>query len=681
MMLWITGSSPFLTCGYAPASRPATHPVGVREARERVSQSSTLDLESLWRESLDDVVRTVASPAQRQWLAATRPVGFSDDTVILATPHAFAREWLDTKCGDRIRDALSRAADRDLTVVITVQPKPEPVDDVGEARSVVTTPPLDAPTDGPSAPEARSSPTRSSTPSTRSTTSSSAASNRFAHAAAVAVAEAPAKSYNPLFIYGGAGLGKTHLLHAIGHYVRNLYPRLRCATSPPSSSPTSSSTPSATTGSPSFQRHLPPGRRPADRRHPVPRAEGAHPGGVLPHLQRAAQRREADRHLERPAAEADRPARGPAAQPVRVGADDRRPAARPRDPDRHPAQEVRVRPARGPARRARAHRLEGAVQHPRARGRAHPRLRVREPAAGARRLQMAEMVLKDLFPDDREQEVSVQLIMDEVADYFSLTVEDLCSPSRSRQLVTARQIAMYLTRELTDLSLPRIGKAFGGRDHTTVMHANKKIAGLMQERRPSTTRSRSSPTASRPAPGEVPDRATRHHASSTIHSFHRPCGRPVERLGTRWTACGAPRGRWRWTPDRWTPPPWWTAPVDEPVDDRWTATGTAVEAQPHSRPGDGCPARPTPSRTGTPGLTCDDTGSSTVPQPYYGYGVTDSKTHLFFHHLDNRFTTTACAEPDDHEGGTTPTWSSSRERRAPSSPRPCPGRPAPSGPG
>jgi chromosomal replication initiator protein len=96
---------------------------------------------------------------------------------------------------------------------------------------------------------------------------------------------------------------------------------------------------------------------------------------------------------------------------------------------------------------------------------------------------MAEMVLKDLFPDDREQEVSVQLIMDEVADYFSLTVEDLCSPSRSRQLVTARQIAMYLARELTDLSLPRIGKAFGGRDHTTVMHAKQKIAGLMQERR------------------------------------------------------------------------------------------------------------------------------------------------------------------------------------------------------
>ena len=73
--------------------------------------------------------------------------------------------------------------------------------------------------------------------------------------------------------------------------------------------------------------------------------------------------------------------------------------------------------------------------------------------------------------------------MDEVSDFFSLTVADLCSPSRNRQLVTARQIAMYLARELTELSLPVIGKAFGGRDHTTVMHANRKIAGLMQERR------------------------------------------------------------------------------------------------------------------------------------------------------------------------------------------------------
>jgi chromosomal replication initiator protein len=98
-------------------------------------------------------------------------------------------------------------------------------------------------------------------------------------------------------------------------------------------------------------------------------------------------------------------------------------------------------------------------------------------------VQMAEFVLKDLFPVGREREISVQDIMEEVSAYFSVSVEDLCSPSRSRQLVNARQIAMYLTRELTDLSLPRSGKAFGNRDHSTVMHAKQKISDLMQERR------------------------------------------------------------------------------------------------------------------------------------------------------------------------------------------------------
>ncbi|MFM7776376.1 MAG: helix-turn-helix domain-containing protein, partial [Actinomycetota bacterium] len=96
---------------------------------------------------------------------------------------------------------------------------------------------------------------------------------------------------------------------------------------------------------------------------------------------------------------------------------------------------------------------------------------------------LAEIVLKDLIPDESAPEITVPTIMAQTAAYFSLTLDDLCGTSRSRVLVNARQIAMYLCRELTDLSLPKIGQTFGGRDHTTVMHADRKVRQLMAERR------------------------------------------------------------------------------------------------------------------------------------------------------------------------------------------------------
>ena len=98
-------------------------------------------------------------------------------------------------------------------------------------------------------------------------------------------------------------------------------------------------------------------------------------------------------------------------------------------------------------------------------------------------LSLAEIVLKDLITDDQTTEITATQVIGQTAAYFGLSIDDLCGSSRSRVLVTARQIAMYLCRELTDLSLPKIGQAFGGRDHTTVMHANRKIRELMAERR------------------------------------------------------------------------------------------------------------------------------------------------------------------------------------------------------
>jgi chromosomal replication initiator protein len=92
-------------------------------------------------------------------------------------------------------------------------------------------------------------------------------------------------------------------------------------------------------------------------------------------------------------------------------------------------------------------------------------------------------VLKDLIPEAQGPEITAATIMGQTASYFGLSIDDLCGTSRSRVLVTARQIAMYLCRELTELSLPKIGQQFGGRDHTTVMHAERKIRSLMAERR------------------------------------------------------------------------------------------------------------------------------------------------------------------------------------------------------
>ncbi|HSF25977.1 MAG TPA: chromosomal replication initiator protein DnaA, partial [Actinomycetes bacterium] len=98
-------------------------------------------------------------------------------------------------------------------------------------------------------------------------------------------------------------------------------------------------------------------------------------------------------------------------------------------------------------------------------------------------LSLAEIVLRDLIPDNAGPEITAATIMAQTAAYFGLSMEDLCGSSRSRVLVTARQIAMYLCRELTEMSLPKIGQQFGGRDHTTVMHADRKIRQLMAERR------------------------------------------------------------------------------------------------------------------------------------------------------------------------------------------------------
>ncbi|SCK14832.1 chromosomal replication initiator protein DnaA [Streptomyces sp. WMMB 322] len=311
------------------------------------------------------------------------------------------------------------------------------------------------------------------------------ASNRFAHAAAVAVAEAPAKAYNPLFIYGESGLGKTHLLHAIGHYARSLYPgtRVRYVSSEEFTN--------------EFINSIRDGKADAFRKRY--RDMDILLVDDIQFLADKESTQEEFFHTFNTLHNANKQI---------VLSSDRPPKALVTLEDRlrnrfewglitdvqPPELETRIAILRKKAVQEQLNappevlefiasrisrnirELEGAL------------IRVTAFASLNRQpvdLGLTEIVLKDLIPggEDATPEITASAIMAATADYFGLTVDDLCGSSRSRVLVTARQIAMYLCRELTDLSLPKIGSQFGGRDHTTVMHADRKIRALMAERR------------------------------------------------------------------------------------------------------------------------------------------------------------------------------------------------------
>ncbi|MGD3105313.1 chromosomal replication initiator protein DnaA [Streptomyces sp. YGL11-2] len=311
------------------------------------------------------------------------------------------------------------------------------------------------------------------------------ASNRFAHAAAVAVAEAPAKAYNPLFIYGESGLGKTHLLHAIGHYARSLYPgtRVRYVSSEEFTN--------------EFINSIRDGKADAFRKRyrdmdillvddiqflaskESTQEEFFHTFNTLHNANKQIVL-SSDRPPKQLVTLEDRLRNRfewglitdvqPPELETRIAILRKKAVQEQLNAPPEVLEFIASRISRN------IRELEGAL------------IRVTAFASLNRQpvdLGLTEIVLKDLIPggEDAAPEITATAIMASTADYFGLTIDDLCGSSRSRVLVTARQIAMYLCRELTDLSLPKIGAQFGGRDHTTVMHADRKIRALMAERR------------------------------------------------------------------------------------------------------------------------------------------------------------------------------------------------------
>jgi chromosomal replication initiator protein len=308
-------------------------------------------------------------------------------------------------------------------------------------------------------------------------------SNRFAHAAAVAVAEAPAKTYNPLFIYGDSGLGKTHLLHAIGHYAQSLYQgvKVRYVSSEEFTN--------------DFINMIRDGKQDGFRRRY--RDVDVLLVDDIQFLENKEGTQEEFFHTFNTLHNASKQI---------VISSDRAPKRLVTLEDRlrsrfewglltdvqPPELETRIAILRKKAIQDRLNAPPDALEYIASRISTNIRelegalIRVTAFASLNRQsvdLQLAEFVLKDLIPEAQGPEITAATIMGQTASYFGLSIDDLCGTSRSRVLVTARQIAMYLCRELTDLSLPKIGQQFGGRDHTTVMHADKKIRSLMAERR------------------------------------------------------------------------------------------------------------------------------------------------------------------------------------------------------
>ncbi|WP_233556002.1 chromosomal replication initiator protein DnaA [Galactobacter caseinivorans] len=442
------------------------------------------------------------TPRQRGFVVLAQPLGLMESTLLLAVPSELAREIFESQLKTPLDDALRAVFGHDILCAFSIDadlaqdsPKENVARPDSDERPQVSSPePVDDQPLHHPVPHARTQMPQPGPPSTSTEfgrlnpkyvfdTFVIGSSNRFAHAAAVAVAEAPAKAYNPLFIYGGSGLGKTHLLHAIGHYARHLYHgiRVRYVNSEEFTNDFINSI--RDDEGTSFKQTY----RNVDilliddiqflANKDATQEEFFHTFNAL------------HNHNKQVVITSDLP-------PKQLSGFEDRMRSRFEwgllTDIQPPELETRIAILRKKAQSeglsapddvmeyiaskisTNIRELEGAL----IRVTAYASLN-RQPVT----MEVAERVLKDLISDEDSQVITPQSIVASTAEYFELTIDELNSKSRTRTLVTARQIAMYLLRELTDMSLPKIGDMMGGRDHTTVIHADRKIRELMAERR------------------------------------------------------------------------------------------------------------------------------------------------------------------------------------------------------
>jgi len=449
-----------------------------------------LELTALWGRVIDAVA--LDAPQHRAFLTLTKPLGLLPGNgvtnLLVAAPNAFAKDVLETRLRSVLGEVLSRELNERANIAVII-------DETLEITENQPAPEVEFEIAAPKSGTGRDDNSNTSVVGGKSSEQSQlnpryifetfviGSSNRFAHAAAVAVAEAPAKAYNPLFIYGDSGLGKTHLLHAIGAYAKELYGnvRVRYVSSEEFTNDFINSIRDDKASA--FQRRY--------RDLDILLVDD------IQFLENKERTQEEFFHTFNTLYNANKQI---------VISSDRPPKQLTTLEDRlrsrfewglitdiqPPEIETRIAILRKKAAQDKLNAPDDVLEYIASKISTNIRelegalIRVTAFASLSRQgvdLGLAEIVLKDLMPTDAAPEITGQAIMVQTASYFSLTLEDLCGTSRSRVLVNARQIAMYLCRELTDLSLPKIGQMFGGRDHTTVMHADRKIRQLMAERR------------------------------------------------------------------------------------------------------------------------------------------------------------------------------------------------------
>jgi len=439
-------------------------------------------LTTIWQKTLTLMENKLSKPSFETWLKATKPIALFDNTMIIGVPNDFARDWLEDRYTDSIKQAIKEVLKQDINLKFIIPQNAENADFIPEPeieQIAITTEQIEHKENKENhLDEYNSTPLN---PKYTFDTFVVGNSNRFAHAASLAVAEAPARAYNPLFIYGGVGLGKTHLMQAIGHYVLEQNHKMKVVY----------------ISSETFTNELINSIK--DDKTVQFRNKYRHVDVLLiddiQFLANKERTQEEFFHTFNALHEANKQI---------IISSDRPPKEIPTLEDRlrsrfewglitdiqAPDFETRIAILRKKAEtdnlsipdevivdiakkiQSNIRELEGAL------------IRIVAFASINHReinLELAQEVLKDIMPSNRARNISIAFIQQVVAEHFNLKVEDFKAKKRTRNLSYPRQIAMYIAREITDNSLPKIGEEFGGRDHTTVIHAYEKIKEALKK--------------------------------------------------------------------------------------------------------------------------------------------------------------------------------------------------------